>query len=77
MESKETQNGYQMTVKSDTLRNVLCSTNYMFSSSKTDVFESRGVDFGRKSDTETMYRQQYDGKPLRNVQSRQIDKSPN
>ena len=77
MESKEAQNGYPMRVKGDTLRNFLCSTNYMFSSSKTDVFESRGVDFGRKSATETTNRQQYDGKPLRNVPSRQIDKSPN
>ena len=77
MESKEAQNGYQMRVKGDTLRNFLCSTNYMFSSSKTDVFESRGVDFGRKSDAETMYKQQYHGKPIRNIQSRQIDKSPN
>ena len=34
MKSKETENGYQMTVKSDTLRNFQCSTNHMFSKVK-------------------------------------------
>ena len=48
MESEETQNAYQMTLKSDTLRNFLCSTNHIFYSSKTDDFESHGVDFGNK-----------------------------
>ena len=57
VESKETQNGHQMTLKSDTLRNFLCSTNHMFSSSKTNDFESRGVDLVTKSDTESMYKQ--------------------
>ena len=56
IECKETQSSDQMTPKSDTLRTFRCSTNHMFSSSKTDVFESRGIDLETKSDTESMYK---------------------
>ena len=58
-----------MTLKSDTLRNFLCSTNHMFYLSKTNDFESRGVDFGTKSDTESMYKQKNHANLIRNIQN--------
>ena len=69
MESEETQNAYQMTLKSDTLRNFLCSTNHMFCSRKTSDFESRGVDLVTKSDTESMYKRKNHANLIRNVQN--------
>ena len=70
MESKETQNGDQMTVKSDTLRNVLSSTNHIFYLSKTDDFESRGVDLVTKSDTESMHEQKNHANLIGIIQNR-------
>ena len=63
MESKKTQNGYEMTVKGSTLRNLLGSRNHMFSLSKTDVFESQ-------SDTESMHEQKNHANLIGIIQNR-------
>ena len=70
IECKEPQNSDQMTPKSDTLRTFRCSTNHMFSSSKTNDFESRGVDFGRNSDAESIYKRKNHANLICNVQNR-------
>ena len=67
MESKETQNGYQMTLKSDTLRNFLCSANHTFYQVKQMILKVVESILETKSDTESMYKQKNHANLIGNI----------